>query len=351
MSRAARSTPSILLAGLLGLVAVLAFGMFAYDHTHRNQVASGVRIDGVNVGGMSASAATAKIEGGLATSMEHSVSVSYQGHTWHISPRRAGVVVDVPGTVSEAVQASRGGSIFTRTFRGLFGGAVHRDVPLKVTYSSVALAGFVDEVRSAVNTEPVSATVEPTASGLTQVAARPGMAVEQKRLTARVAHALTVPYAKHTVTVPTLVRKPAVTTSELAAKYPAYIVIDRSAFRLRFYEHLKLTSTYEIAVGMQGLETEPGLYHIQWKQVNPPWYVPNSAWAGALAGKTIPPGPEDPLKARFMSFNGGAGIHGIAPSEYSSIGHDASHGCVRMRIPEVIALYSRTPVGTPVFIV
>ena len=49
-----------------------------------------------------------------------------------------------------------------------------------------------------------------------------------------------------------------------------------------------------------------------------------------------------------MAFNGGAGIHGIDPGEYSSIGHDASHGCMRMRIPDVISLYARTPVGTPV---
>ena len=79
--------------------------------------------------------------------------------------------------------------------------------------------------------------------------------------------------------------------------------------------------------------------------------VPKKAWAGALAGTVVPPGPADPLKARFMSFDGGAGIHGIDPSEYSSIGHDASHGCVRMRIPDVIELYSRSPVGTPVYII
>lgn len=351
MSRVPRSTPPILLAGLLGLAVVLAFGMFAYDHSRRHQIANGVRIDGVNVGGMSASAATTKLERGLDTSMEQPVTVTSHGRTWHISPRRAGVVVDVPGTVSEALQASRDGSIFARTWRGLFGGKVNRDVPLRVTYSHEALTSFVDEVRSAVNSEPRDASVQPGPGGLTQVPDRPGMAVEQKRLTARVAHALTVPFAKRTVEVPTLARHPKVTTSELAARYPAYIVVDRASFRLLFYQHLKLASTYEIAVGMQGLETSPGLYHIQWKQVNPPWYVPNSAWAGALAGKTIPPGPEDPLKARFMAFNGGAGIHGIDPSEYSSIGHDASHGCVRMRIPDVIALYSRTPVGTPVFVI
>lgn len=351
MSRALRSTPPILLAGLLGLVVALAFGMFAYDHSRRHQIAHGVRIDGIDVGGMSATAATSKIEHGLATSMEQPVVVGSHGHTWHISPRRAGVVVDVPGTVSEALKASRSGSIFARTWRGLSGGTVHRNVPLRVTYSHEALTGFVDEVRSAVNTEPRDATVEPGPGGLTQAPDRPGVGVEQKRLTALVAHALTTPFAKRTVTAPTVVREPRVTTSELAARYPAYIVVDRATFKLLFYQHLELASTYEIAVGMQGLETTPGLYHVQWKQVNPPWYVPNSAWAGALAGKTIPPGPDDPLKARFMAFNGGAGIHGIDPSEYSSIGHDASHGCVRMRIPDVIALYSRTPVGTPVFVI
>jgi lipoprotein-anchoring transpeptidase ErfK/SrfK len=193
--------------------------------------------------------------------------------------------------------------------------------------------------------------VQPTASGLGTVPAKTGLTVQSERLGGRIMHTLTGASASRTVTVPVAPVKPKVTTSQLASQYPAYIVIDRSNFRLMLYEHLSLAKTYEIAVGMEGLETPAGLHHIEWKEVDPPWLVPNKAWAGALAGKTIPPGPQDPLKARFMSFEGGAGIHGIDPSEYSSIGHDASHGCVRMRIPDVIALYSRTPVGTPVYII
>jgi lipoprotein-anchoring transpeptidase ErfK/SrfK len=351
MSRAALRTPLAPLVGLFGLVIVLAIGMYFYDHGRREQIAKGVRIDGIEVGGLSASAATAKLRQSVAVSMERPLTVTLHGKTWRMSPRRAGVAVDVAGTVAEAVSASRTGSIVSRTWRGLFGGSVSKDIPLRVSYSHQAVRSFAAQVGAEVNTEPRDATVEPGPGGLTQVPDRDGMAVEQKRFGARLAHALTGPFAKRTVTVPTLVRKPAVTTGELAAKYPAYIVIDRASFKLLFYQHLRLASSYEIAVGMQGLETTPGLYHVQWKQVNPPWYVPNSAWAGALAGKTIPPGPEDPLKARFMAFNGGAGIHGIDPSEYGSIGHDASHGCVRMRIPDVIALYSRTPVGTPVFVI
>jgi lipoprotein-anchoring transpeptidase ErfK/SrfK len=350
MSRTSR-TPLVVFAGLFGLVVALALAMYIYDHGRRSEIAKGVRIEGIAVGGMSAAQAEARLRESVVASMEHPVTAKAGGKSWQITPRQAGVTVDVDGSVAQAVQASRSGSIFSRTWRGLSGGSVQKDLSLHVDYSHDAVHRFIATVRDALNREPVDATVQPDAGGLSQVADRAGRAVESERLRGRVAHALTGPFAKRSVTVPLRTVKPAVTTSDLAAKYPAYIVVNRSRFELYFYQGLKLASTYQIAVGMQGLETTPGLYHVQWKQVDPPWYVPNSKWAGSLAGKTIPPGPQDPLKARFMAFNGGAGIHGIAPSEYGSIGHDASHGCVRMRIPDVIALYSRTPVGTPVYVI
>jgi lipoprotein-anchoring transpeptidase ErfK/SrfK len=193
--------------------------------------------------------------------------------------------------------------------------------------------------------------VQPNGTGLSLVPGQNGRTVDYTQLGAAIDRALVGQAPSRTVTAPVHETRPAVTTSQLAARYPSYIVIDRASFRLRFYDHLKLSRSYEIAVGMEGLETPAGLHTIEWEQVNPPWYVPKKAWAGALAGTVVPPGPGDPLKARFMSFEGGAGIHGIDPSEYSSIGHNASHGCVRMRIPDVIELYSRSPVGTPVYII
>jgi lipoprotein-anchoring transpeptidase ErfK/SrfK len=146
----------------------------------------------------------------------------------------------------------------------------------------------------------------------------------------------------------TKITKPKVTTDQLASNYPIFMIINRGARQLKLYKHLRLARTYTIAVGRQGLETPAGLYHIQDKQVNPSWHVPNSAWAGSLAGRVIPPGPQDPLKARWMGFNGGAGIHGT--EEIGSLGHNASHGCVRMAIPDVEQLYDQVSVGTPVFV-
>ncbi len=251
--------------------------------------------------------------------------------------------------VAEALTASREGSILTRTFRSWFGGSLHHEVPLAVSYSHAAVRRLASEVRAGVDRPARDATIEPSATALRTVPSQIGLTVDTPALAKRIELALVG--TTRTVHVPVHHVKPAVTTAALAAKYPAYIVIDRSEFRLRFYDHLKLSRTYEIAVGMEGLETPAGLHKIEWEQVNPPWYVPKKAWAGSLAGTVVPPGPADPLKARFMSFEGGAGIHGIDPSEYSTIGHDASHGCVRMRIPDVIDLYSKSPVGTPVYII
>ncbi|MGB2712121.1 MAG: L,D-transpeptidase, partial [Conexibacter sp.] len=142
---------------------------------------------------------------------------------------------------------------------------------------------------------------------------------------------------------------PDVTTDELAGEYGTVITVDRANFRLRLWKRLKLVKTYRIAVGQVGLETPAGLYHIQNKQIDPVWNVPDSEWAGDLAGKTIPPGPENPLKARWMGIYNGAGIHGT--DAIDSLGSAASHGCVRMAVPDVIDLYDRTPVGAAVYIV
>jgi lipoprotein-anchoring transpeptidase ErfK/SrfK len=346
----ARRTPVLLVAGVLGVLALLMLAMYVYDHSRRDEIAHGVSIGGVPVGGLSETAATAKLERELATRANAPVTVHYGTRTWHITGRDAGLTIDAASLAEQAAAASREGSIFARTARSLFGGTVNRDIPLHAHYSHVAVREFAHRVSGDLDHPAVNASVSPSATGLTEVRGHSGVEVDSRLLRSRVARALTGALAASSVRVPEHIVHPAVSTAQLAAKYPAYIVVDRGAFTLRFYEHLKLALTYPIAVGMQGLETPAGLYAIQWKQVDPPWFVPNSAWAGALAGKTIPPGPADPLKARFMAFNGGAGIHGIDPSEYSSIGHDASHGCVRMRIPDVIALYSRTPVGTPVYV-
>lgn len=225
---------------------------------------------------------------------------------------------------------------------------MHADFRLNPRHSRSAVRRLVDRAESAVARAPRDARVVPSASGLRLTRARAGARLRVAGLAARVERALAHPTAVHEIHAVVDVVRPRVTVAGLAAAYPAYIVVDRSNFRLRLYRHLQLVATYPISVGRVGLETPAGLYHVQSKQVDPSWYVPDSPWAGDLAGEVIPPGPNDPLKARWMGFDGAAGIHGT--DEVSSLGTAASHGCIRMAIPDVTRLYGQTPVGAPVYV-
>ncbi len=125
--------------------------------------------------------------------------------------------------------------------------------------------------------------------------------------------------------------------------------MDKGSFRLRLFKRGRMVKTYGVAVGLPAYPTPSGLFAIQNKQVNPTWSVPNSPWAGELAGTTVQGGTAaNPLKARWMGIVNGVGIHGTG-EEYS-IGSRASHGCIRMRVADVKDLFARTPVGTPVLL-
>jgi lipoprotein-anchoring transpeptidase ErfK/SrfK len=347
-----RRPPVLAIVGvaLLVLVGAAVVAAYIYDQGHRDRLADGIRVGGVDVGGLSVDAAKARVIERAVAPHRRTLTVHGGGQTFTLTPAQSRVTADVDEALDKALADSQRGWLGARVLHGLSGHRVSERIALKLHYAPGVVPRLVDEVGAAVQSDPVNASVDPSASGLTVSPSHAGRALDAVALRRALASALLFRSRSADITATTKPVAPKVATSQLAAKYPAYIIIDRHAHVLRFYQHLKLSHTYPIAVGRQGLETPQGLYDVQWKQTNPSWYVPNSPWAGKLAGKTIPPGPDDPIKARWMAFNGGAGIHGIDPSEYGSIGHDASHGCVRMRIPDVISLYAHTPVGTPVYV-
>ena len=116
--------------------------------------------------------------------------------------------------------------------------------------------------------------------------------------------------------IPTRTLRPHVSSARLAYKYQTFITIDRAHFTLRLWKNLHLARSYRIAVGRQGLETPAGLYEINDRQVNPSWHVPNSSWAGALAGRVIPPGPEDPIKSMPDQRQRLTGISQLPPHQH-----------------------------------
>jgi lipoprotein-anchoring transpeptidase ErfK/SrfK len=321
----------------------------AYDHARRDTIARGVSIGGVDVGGLDSAQAARRLRATLLARVQRPVRVVYRGRRFTLSPRAAAVGVDIHGSVERALNRSRAGNAFTRTWRSLRGASLHADVPAAVTWSRPAVQRLVARVRAALDRPARDASLDLTSGVVAPQTALVGRRVRGRALTRAVERTLADPARRRAVRVRMALERPKVTTARLAARYPAIIVVNRSAFTLKLYKNLELVKTYPIAVGMVGLETPAGLYHVQNKAINPAWSVPNAPWAGSLAGQVIPGGaPNNPIKARWLGIYAGAGIHGT--SDDGSIGSAASHGCIRMHIADVEELYPQVPVGAPVYI-
>jgi lipoprotein-anchoring transpeptidase ErfK/SrfK len=334
--------------GMLVVLLVLAGGVLAYDSAHKGTIAKGITVGGVDVGGLKRAAAEAKLREQLAQPLRRPIVARFHQHHFTLTPERSQVVVNVEESVGKALARSRSGGAVKRTLRGLTGGTIKQDLDVDISYDHGAVSALIKRVRERLDRPAVDADVDIGTSGVKAVRSQHGLRVDTHSLSRAVRRTLVSTKASRNFRIAAETLKPKVSTKELAKKYPAVIVVDRGAFTLHLYENLKERKSYPIAVGRQGLETPAGLYKIQDKQVNPSWHVPNSAWAGSLAGQTIPPGPADPIKARWMGIYNGAGIHGT--DELGSLGSAASHGCVRMAIPDVEDLYDRVDVGTPVYI-
>ncbi|HEU4904696.1 MAG TPA: L,D-transpeptidase/peptidoglycan binding protein, partial [Solirubrobacterales bacterium] len=314
-----------------------AAAAYAYDSSQEDEIAEGVTIAGVDIGGMSEAEAKRAVHRRLIAPLQHSLKVGYDGESWVLPGKRLKLRADLDQAVEDALDASREGGLPTRLVRYVTGDELDKRVSADVTYSQPAINKFVREIAGEVDREPQDASVEASGASLTVVPAEHGRKLRDNLLTDQLNAAVLNADADHTISAKTHSVAPEVTGEEVASEYPSYLTLDRASYTLRLWKDLKLAKTYTVAVGQVGLETPEGLYHLQDKQVDPTWNVPDSDWAGDLAGQSIPPGPSNPLKARWMGIYEGAGIHGT--EETSSLGTAASHGCVRMAVPDVEELY------------
>ena len=328
--------------------ALLVLGAaYGYAYSERDTLARGIHVGAIDLGGLSADAARMKLERAYRP-LTRSLVLRYRGRRLVLTARQARVSVGTAAIVARALDVSRTHWFVARAWRQLTDGQVNANLRLRVDYSRRAVADIVRKLQRRIRRPAVNAVLVPSFDRLVLKSGHRGVAVAARLLRREIAHALVATDAPRLIDVAIRHPRPTVTVALLRRRYRSFITIDRARFTLRVYSHLRLVRSYPIAVGQAGLQTPAGLYHVQDKVVNPSWQVPFSSWTGSLAGRLIPPGPDDPLKARWLGIFNGAGIHGT--DETWSIGHAVSHGCVRMTIPDVIDLYDRVGVGTPVYI-
>lgn len=339
--------PTIIAVVAVVLVGIV--GVFVWDASRSEIIGNGVRIGPVDVGGLSRDDARTRVQERLIKALNTPLVITAADKSFPLSAREAHIEADVDAMLDQAVERGRSGGVLARTWRAISGGKVNAQIVPTVAYSQPAVRRMVDRVRVAVSRKAVDAKVDFQPSAVLIRHSQMGRTIDTVKLRDQIQTALVTGVGDRTLTIPVTKVQPKVSGEKLAAKYPVVLAVDRGGFRISLFKKLKKVKVFPIAVGQSGLETPAGLYKIQNKAINPAWTVPNSPWAGSLAGQVIPGGtPQNPLKARWLGVADGVGVHGT--DARSSIGTNASHGCIRMLIEDVEKLYDEVPVGTPIYI-
>jgi lipoprotein-anchoring transpeptidase ErfK/SrfK len=313
-----------LLRTLVAIVAAAGLACAAAPaSTPTHAVPVGVSVGGVAIGGLSAEPARTVVE----RAFDRSVIVRHGVETVSFRPEALGAALSVDTAVSAALAATPKSRI-----------------ALPVHSSRSKIAAVVAALAKRYDRAPVDATViGATASGPQFSPAKNGLAVEAGKMRTALAQALA-----DGSRAPLTLLTQSVAPKHTAATFGAVIVISRSENSLRLFRGTSLVRKLPVATGQAIYPTPSGIWHIVNKQRDPWWYPPTQdEWAKGL--QPVPPGPSNPLGTRWMGLNApGVGIHGTdAPT---SIGYSASHGCVRMQVPDAEWLFERVQVGTPVVI-
>lgn len=110
--------------------------------------------------------------------------------------------------------------------------------------------------------------------------------------------------------------------------------VNLPAFRLDVREGDSLVASVGVAIGMPRHPSPTGAFAISMVEWNPWWIPPESDWA--RGSSRTPPGPRNPLGPVKMRFAPLFLLHGTPDS--ASIGSARSHGCIRLRNADAIAV-------------
>jgi len=113
-----------------------------------------------------------------------------------------------------------------------------------------------------------------------------------------------------------------------------HIVVNLPAYRLDALAGDSMIRTMRVAVGMPRYPTPRGEFEITSIEWNPRWVPPSSPWAAKE--QPMEPGPNNPMGRVKLNFRPLYFLHGTPFGQ--SIGSAASHGCIRLRNEDAIAL-------------
>jgi lipoprotein-anchoring transpeptidase ErfK/SrfK len=330
---------------LLATLAVLAVSGISvaaiqYARNYDGKIMPGATIAGVEVGGLDRDAALAKVRAAIRPELRRDFLIRWQAQRWETTPAELGAKSDAQRAVDEALYESANASFAEKVEMRLGGGlGFERDVAIR--YPKQGVHGFISGLASSFDQKPQDAHIDYSDNWVTVVEEKVGRTVDVDASTSKVLGALRKGAESTKLVVET---KPAEVTAD---EFDQVLLLHIGDNRLYLYQDGKITHEYTVATGEAAYPTPQGLWEVINKRYMPTWVNPAPDGWGSDMPATIGPGISNPLGVRALDWNA-SGIRFHGTQAISSLGHNASHGCVRMSTEDVIQLYDLVDVGTPI---
>lgn len=337
---------SLLACALVVAAAGTAEAARRWDRRHADTLLSGLVVGGVPVGGMSVKEAEARVGRLWEQPLDEAVTLRVGDRTVTRTWRELGAATDAEAALRHVQRAQSEMSLAARLWYRLSGRSLERSYPVHRTLDDTTARAALEAVAVETEQPAINSAVDASAGIVRLTPERDGMRLDVEAALGELRAAMSGAEALAQLPVRTVA--PAVRRSD----HGTILLVRVGENTLSHYVGEQLVKTYRVATGQPGHSTPTGAYQVTAKRYRPTWVNPAKrpgAWGWSLPAR-IGPGPSNPLGTRAMNINApGIRIHGT--SNASSIGRNASHGCIRMLMPEVEELYEHVSVGTPVFII
>jgi hypothetical protein len=149
-------------AGFLLLLGGAAFAGYRYDQSTATRMLPGIRIQGVDVGGMTRSEALEALRTPVGALLDREITIHARDRDWKFTAERLGTRVDLEGAVDRGLSLSESLSWPARVYHyhRLLNKPLNQRITLAVTYQRAPVEGLVSKIAGEIGQAPRDAKLD-----------------------------------------------------------------------------------------------------------------------------------------------------------------------------------------------
>lgn len=138
--------PIAILIGIIFIIGILISTIFAFANINKNTIVSGVKIEGIDVSGLSAEEAKGKLETIYTEKLETEIPVQYNEYETTINANLFETKYNIEDAVKKAIEIGKEGNIFENNYKILFALIGKQDIKVEMQLNEEAAKKIIEDL-------------------------------------------------------------------------------------------------------------------------------------------------------------------------------------------------------------